>query len=156
MFNLLQILIMNSLNVKHQEKKVQSIGISPVSLQVFMKTLRNDISEAYKVQADCLKIMIKWFERESAWFGSLPQGSARKIKNSIIFRTNSNSYLVPDKWSRMYCSEYFNVFEYLVWTSHEIKKVGEILAKPVPEKIKSYHHWNTSSSNKRLWRWQFQ
>ena len=22
--------------------------------------------------------------------------------------------LVPDKWSRMYCSEYFNGFEYLV------------------------------------------
>ena len=22
--------------------------------------------------------------------------------------------LVPDKWSRMYCSEYFNAFEYLV------------------------------------------
>ena len=22
--------------------------------------------------------------------------------------------LVPDKWSRMYCLEYFNVFEYLV------------------------------------------
>ena len=22
--------------------------------------------------------------------------------------------LVPEKWSRMYCSEYFNVFEYLV------------------------------------------
>ena len=22
--------------------------------------------------------------------------------------------LVPNKWSRMYCSEYFNVFEYLV------------------------------------------
>ena len=30
----------------------------------------------------------------------------------------------------MYCSEYFNVFEYLVWTTHEIKKVGKILAKP--------------------------
>ena len=84
---------MNSLNVKHQEKKVQSIGISPVSLQVFMKTLKNDISEAYEVQADCLKIMIKWYERESAWLGSLAQGSARKIKSSIIFRTNSNSYL---------------------------------------------------------------
>ena len=40
--------------------------------------------------------------------------------------------LVPDKWSRMYCSEYFNVREYLVLTSHEIKKVGEILAKPAP------------------------
>ena len=48
--------------------------------------------------------------------------------------------LVHDKWSRMYCSEYFYVLEYLVCTSHEIKKVGEILAKPAPEKRKSYHH----------------
>ena len=55
--------------------------------------------------------------------------------------------LVPDKWSRMYRSEYFNILEYLVWTSHEIKKLGEILAKPAPQKRKSYH-WNTSSSNK--------
>ena len=63
--------------------------------------------------------------------------------------------LVPDKWSRMYCSEYFNILENLAWTLHEIKKVGEILAKPVPEKRKNYHHWNTSSSNKSFWRWQF-
>ena len=40
----------------------------------------------------------------------------KKIKNSIIFRAN--------------CSEYINVFEYPVSTSHEIKKVGGILAKP--------------------------
>ena len=45
--------------------------------------------------------------------------------------------LVLDKWSQMYCSEYFNVFEYLVWTSHEIKKVGDILAKPAPKKGKT-------------------
>ena len=45
--------------------------------------------------------------------------------------------LVPDKWSPMYCSEYFNVFEHLVWTSHEIKKVGGILAKPAPKKGKT-------------------
>ena len=37
----------------------------------------------------------------------------------------------------MYCSEYFNVFEHLVWTSHEIKKVGGILAKPGPKKEKT-------------------
>ena len=37
----------------------------------------------------------------------------------------------------MYCSEYFNIFEYLVWTSHEIKKVGGILAKPAPKKGKT-------------------
>ena len=45
--------------------------------------------------------------------------------------------LVPDKWSRMYCLEYFNIFEQLVPTSHEIKKVGEILAKPAPKKGKA-------------------
>ena len=33
----------------------------------------------------------------------------------------------------MYFSEYFNVFEYLVWTSHEVKKVGGILGKPAPK-----------------------
>ena len=42
--------------------------------------------------------------------------------------------LVPDKWSQMYCWEYLNVFEHLVWTSHKIKKVGGILAKPAPKK----------------------
>ena len=33
--------------------------------------------------------------------------------------------------------EYFDTFEYLVRTSHEIKKVGEILAKPAPKKGKA-------------------
>ena len=37
-------------------KKLQSIGISPVSLHAFMETLKSNISEAYKVQVDCLKI----------------------------------------------------------------------------------------------------
>ena len=46
--------------------------------------------------------------------------------------------LVPDKWSRMYCSEYFNILNTLF--EHEIKIVGEILAQPAPEKRRSYHH----------------
>ena len=36
-------------------KKLQSIDISPVSLHAFMKTLKSNISEACKVQVDCLK-----------------------------------------------------------------------------------------------------
>ena len=36
-------------------KKVQSIDTSSVSLHAFMKTLKNNISEAYKIQVDCLK-----------------------------------------------------------------------------------------------------
>ena len=48
--------------------------------------------------------------------------------------------LVPDKCSRMYCSEYFNILEYLACTSHEMKQVGKILAEPAPDERKSYHH----------------
>ena len=36
-------------------KKLQSIGISTVSLHAFMETLKSNISEVYKVQVDCLK-----------------------------------------------------------------------------------------------------
>ena len=53
---------------------------------------------------------------------------SQEIQILTLVSAWSNS-VVSDKWSRMYCSEYFNVFEYLVWTSHEIKKVGRILAK---------------------------
>ena len=51
---------------------------------------------------------------------------------------------VPDQWSGMYCSEYFNIFEYLVWTSHKIKKVGEILGKPAPKKSTETLHLVTN------------
>ena len=36
-------------------KKLQPIGISPISLHAFMKTSKSDISEPYEVQVDCLK-----------------------------------------------------------------------------------------------------
>ena len=45
--------------------------------------------------------------------------------------------LVPDKWSWMYCSEYFNFFKYLVWTSHEIKKGVGIFGTSAPKKEKT-------------------
>ena len=58
------------------------------------------------------------------------------IKQFKILQTQILS-LVPDKWSQMYCSEYFNALKFLVSNSHEIKKVGWILAKPAPKKGKT-------------------
>ena len=86
----------------------------------------------------------------------LHEGMQEKLKTASYSEQIQIFTLVPDKWSRMYCSENFNVFEYLVWISHEIKKVSGILAKPAHKKRKKYQHWNTSSDNKCLWRWQFQ
>ena len=36
-------------------KNLQSLSISPVNLHAFIKTSKSNISEAYKVPADCLK-----------------------------------------------------------------------------------------------------
>ena len=98
------------------------IGISLASLQAFMKTLKNNISEAYTVQVHYLKIS------ES---DSYDKNNKKEKVNELVrlhkamqesnfIKTASYSEqiqiltLVPDKWSQMYCSEYFNVFEYLV------------------------------------------
>ena len=58
-----------------------------------------------------------------------------KIKTASYSEQIQILNLVPDKWSGMHCSEY--VFECLLWTLHEIKDVGQILAKPTPKKGKT-------------------
>ena len=101
-------------------KKLQSIGILPVSLHTFMKTLNSDISEAYKVQVDCLK------DSESDSYDKndmkekvndlvrLHEAMQEELKTASYSEQIQILTLVPDKWSRMYCSEYFNILEYLV------------------------------------------
>ena len=105
-----------------------------------MKTLKSDISEAYKVQVGCLKDLKSdsyekndMKEKVNNWV-RLHKAMEEKLKTASYSAEIQLLTLVHDKW---YCSEYFNVFEYLVWTSHEIKKVGEILAKPAPKKGKT-------------------
>ena len=70
----------------------------------------------------------------------LHEAMQEKLKTASYSEQIQILTLVPDKWSRMYCLEYFNVFEYLLSLSHEIKKVGGIIAKPAPKKKKNYHH----------------
>ena len=101
-------------------KKLQSIGISPVSLHAFMKTLKSNISEAYKVQVDCLK------DSESDSYDKndmkekvnglvrLHEAMQEKLKTASYSEQIQVLTLVPNEWSRMCCSEYFDVFEYLV------------------------------------------
>ena len=70
------------------------------------------------------------------WLGCTRQ-CKKKLKTASYSEQIQILTLVPDKLSRIYCSGYFNIFEYLVWTSHEIKKVGGILTKPAPKKRKT-------------------
>ena len=79
----------------------------------------------------------KWYERELNDMVWLREAMQEKLKTTSYSEQIQILTLVPNKWSRIYCSEYLNVFQYLVWTSHEIKKIGGILAKPAPKKGKT-------------------
>ena len=108
-----------------------------------MKTLKNDIPEACKVEVDCLK------DSESDVYDNkdmkeklndlvrLHKAIQEKLKTTSFSERIQILALVPDQWSGMYCSESFNFFEYLVWTSLEIKKIGGILAKSASKKVKT-------------------
>ena len=85
-------------------------------------TLKSNISEAYKVQVDCLKDSDS--EPDSYDKNDMKEkvNDLVRLHKTMQEKLKTASYseqiqiltLVPDKWSRMYCSEYFNVFEYLV------------------------------------------
>ena len=98
---------------------LQSTGISPVSLHAFMKTLRSNISESYKAQVDCFKNSkpdscdkndLKEKVNELV---RLYEAMQEKLKTISYWEQIQILTLVPDKWSRMYYSEYFHVFKYL-------------------------------------------
>ena len=114
-FSLLQILTVNSL-IQTPRKKCKSIGVSPVSLHTFMETLKSDISEAYKVQVDCLKDSVSDsydkndMKEKVNDLIRLHKAMQEKMKTTSFSEQIQTLTLVPRKWSQMYCSEYLNVF----------------------------------------------
>ena len=58
-------------------------------------------------------------------FVRLHKAMQEKLKTASYLEQIEILTLVPDKWSPMCNVFVFNVFEYLVWTSHEIKKLDE-------------------------------
>ena len=85
-----------------------------------MKTLKSNVSEAYKVQVYCLKDSEPDFYDKNDMKEKvndlirLHEAMQEKLKTTSYSEQIQILYLEPDKWSQMYCSEYFNVFEYLV------------------------------------------
>ena len=99
--------------------------------------------EAYKVQVDCLKdsesdTYYKNDMKEKVnEFVRLLKAMQEKLKTASYSEQIQIVTLVPNKWSRLDCSQYFNVFQYLICSSHEIKRVCGIQAKPAPKKGKT-------------------
>ena len=85
-----------------------------------MKTLKNNISEAQKVQVDCLNNLEpdsydkNDMQKKVRFLARLHEAMQEKLKTASYSDPIQIFTLVPDKCSRMYCSEYSNIFEYLV------------------------------------------
>ena len=73
-----------------------------------MKSLKSNISEAYKVQVDCLK------NSEPDLYDKSNMREREKKKPASYLEQIQIFTFAPGKWSRICCAEYFNVFEYLV------------------------------------------
>ena len=131
---------MNSLIVKHQGRSSNQLAFH---LSAFMTTLKSNISEVYKVQVDFLKNSQSdsydknGMKEKVNDLVRLHEIMQEKLKTASYSKQIQILTLVSDRWSRMYCSECFHVFEYFILTSYEMKKVGRILAKPAPKKGKT-------------------
>ena len=72
------------------------------------------------MQVDCLKdLEYDSYDRNDAKekvndFVRLHEVMQEKLKTASYSEQIQILTLVPNKWSRIYCSEYFNVFQYLV------------------------------------------
>ena len=100
-------------------KKFQPISISPVSLHAFMKTLKSNISKAPKGQVDGLNNSESYcydkndMQEKVNVLVTLQEATQVKLNTASYSEPVQFLTLVPEKWSRLYCSEYFNIFEYL-------------------------------------------
>ena len=85
-----------------------------------MKTLKSDISKAPKVQVDGLNNSESYcydkndMQEKVNVLVTLQEAMQEKLNTASYSEPIQFLTLVPEKWSRMYCSEYFNIFEYLV------------------------------------------
>ena len=59
------------------------------------------------------------------------------IKEKLVTTSNTEKLqiltLVPNSWSRKYCSEYFGVSEYLIRSARELKQKKRDTCKTFPE-----------------------
>ena len=95
-------------------KKLQSIGIIPVSLHAFTKILKDNISEVCKVQVESNSHDKNDMKGKVHDLVRLHKAMQEKLKITSYSEQIQIFIFVPDKCSRMYCSECFGVFEYLV------------------------------------------
>ena len=105
-FTLLQILN-EFTECQKPRKKLQPTGISPVSLHAFMKTLKINISEVYKVQVDCLKgsdtdsYDKNDMKEKVNDLVRLHEAMQEKLKTASYLEQIQILTLVPEKWSQM-------------------------------------------------------
>ena len=89
-------------------KKLQSIGIIPVSLHAFTKILKGNISEVYKVQVESNSHDKNYMKGKLHDLVRLHKKKKKKLKTASYSEQMQILTLVTDKCSRKYCSKYFS------------------------------------------------
>ena len=151
-FNLLQILTNEFTECQTPTKKLQSIGISPASSNAFMKTLKSDISKAYKVQVDCLSLILKikilWKRKWMTWLGCTRQCKKNWKQHHI---QNQSKFLPWYLINGLECTVQNILMPLNTLTELHIKSKSRWnISKTCSIKSKHEDLWNTFSGNKHL------
>ena len=89
-------------------------------LTCFYKNFKELYFRSIKVPADCLNNSESDsydknnMQKKVNVLAKLHEAMQEKSKTASCSKTIQILTLLPDKWSRMYCSEYFDILEYLV------------------------------------------
>ena len=142
---------------KKLNSTLESIGVSPVNihgvaqhsrtsnakdkLKKVLNVYKENISSAYNVSNVDIEEPPPIYDRDTKNKAEELDRLHAAMKEKLITASNAEKLqiltLVPDSWSRKYCSQYFGVSEYLIRSARELKQRKGILAQASQKKGKA-------------------
>ena len=110
-------------------------------LKKVLNVYKEDISAAYNVSDIETEEPHAIYDRDTKNKAEELDRLHAAMKEKLVTASNTEKLqiltLVPDSWSRKYCSEYFGISEYLSRLARELKQRKGILAQPSQKKGKA-------------------
>ena len=135
---------------------LERIGVSPVNIHGVAQHNRTSnaksklkkVLNVYKENISAAYVSDIEIEEPRAIYDRHTKNKAEELdrlhaamKEKLVTASNTEKLqiltLVPDSWSRKYCSEYFGISEYLIRLATELKQRKRIIAQPSQKKSKA-------------------
>ena len=124
----LQSMGVSSMDSLHAVAEHSRINQAKRKLGKVVDNSKSNLCEAYTIDMDQInvnesndKVNESQVNEKAIELDRLQEAMKAKLKTATYPEKIQILTLVPDKWSRKYCAEYFNVSEYLIRTARELQ-----------------------------------